>query len=294
MQPVKTLYVSDLDGTLLDSSIRIPDDAADMINRAIDCGALFTVATARTPGTLGSLLKDLHLRLPAIVMTGATMWLRSSDTYSNTHFFPQHTVDTLREIYRSHGLSYFLYTLRDNRIFVYHDGPLSDMEREFIAARSHSPYKTFLIPPDGTSTFPEHIDNAMLLFAMQPAGMAHPAYRRLCGVPGVNPMFYNDANDPEIAMIEAFPQQASKAQAIRTLARECGAERIVVFGDNLNDLSMFAIADTSVAVSNAVSEVLEKADVVIGDHDSSAVARYILSDFLESAGNGAAARTLEF
>ncbi len=292
MQPDKTLYVSDLDGTLLDSSIRIPGEAADMINRAIDCGALFTVATARTPGTLGSLLREIHLNLPAIVMTGATMWHRDSGAYSNTQFFPESVISELREIYSSHGLSYFLYTLRDNKIYVYHHGPLSDMEREFIAARSHSPYKTFIIPPNGNSLFPEKIDNAMLLFAMQPAGMAHPAYRRLCEVEGVTPMCYNDANDPEIAMIEVFPEHASKAQAIRTLARDCGAGRIVVFGDNLNDLSMFAIADTAVAVSNAVPEVLEKADVVIGHHDSSAVARYILSDYLDSA-DAAKSRILE-
>ena len=47
--PQKTFYVSDLDGTLLDSSIRVPETAVDALNRAIDCGALFTVATRPLP-----------------------------------------------------------------------------------------------------------------------------------------------------------------------------------------------------------------------------------------------------
>ena len=81
-------------------------------------------------------------------------------------------------------------------------------------------------------------------------------------------------------MIEAFPPGATKALAIRRLARTLGAERIVVFGDNRNDLPMFEIADLAVAVSNAIPEVLERADIIIGDHNSSAVAEFILSDFL--------------
>jgi hydroxymethylpyrimidine pyrophosphatase-like HAD family hydrolase len=39
----------------------------------------------------------------------------------------------------------------------------------------------------------------------------------------------------------------------------------VVFGDNLNDLPMFAEADTSVAVQNAKPEVKEAADCITDD-----------------------------
>lgn len=276
----KTLYVSDLDGTLLDSDIRIPENAVRMLNDAIARGALFTVATARTPGTLCHLLKDVNLQLPAIVMTGATMWHRDTDTYSDTCYFKPETVARIREVYRRFSLASFLYTLRGNMIYVYHQGPLSQMERDFIAARVDNPYKRFLINEDGNSDIPPVLDDAVLFFAMQPSDIGHPAYQALADVPGVNPMFYNDANYPEVAMIEAFPHDATKALAIRRLADNIGADRIVVFGDNFNDLPMFGIADTAVAVSNAIPEVKERADIIIGDHDSGAVAKFILEDYL--------------
>ena len=85
--PPKTLYVTDLDGTLLDSDIKVPDAAVDMINRAIDSGALFTVATARTPGTLYRLLRDIRLNLPVIAMTGVTLWHPDTGCYSDTCYF---------------------------------------------------------------------------------------------------------------------------------------------------------------------------------------------------------------
>lgn len=58
-----------------------------------------------------------------------------------------------------------------------------------------------------------------------------------------------------------------------------GAERLVVFGDNHNDLPMFEVADESYAVSNAVPAVLEAATGVIGSNDEDAVACWIAEDF---------------
>jgi len=70
----------------------------------------------------------------------------------------------------------------------------------------------------------------------------------------------------------------SKAAAIREVARRHGARRIVVFGDNLNDLSMFAVADTAVAVGNALPQVKAAADITIGSNDADAVAEYICKE----------------
>ena len=78
---------------------------------------------------------------------------------------------------------------------------------------------------------------------------------------------------------EVFAPGISKAAAVKRLAHDCAADRVVVFGDNLNDLSMMEIADVSVAVGNALPEVKRRADVVIGRNDEDAVARFIEEDF---------------
>ena len=44
----KTLFVSDLDGTLLNEKADISDKAADILNDLIENGLNFTFATART------------------------------------------------------------------------------------------------------------------------------------------------------------------------------------------------------------------------------------------------------
>ena len=67
----------------------------------------------------------------------------------------------------------------------------------------------------------------------------------------------------------------SKAAAIKSLQRRIGADRLVVFGDNINDLSMLAIADEAVAVGNALPEVKEAAGRVISPNTDDSVAKFI-------------------
>ncbi|MDE6235408.1 MAG: HAD family hydrolase [Muribaculaceae bacterium] len=295
---MKTLYITDLDGTLLNSDVAVSDASIEMLNRALDMGALISVATARTPATLCNLLRNIRLTLPIVAMTGATLWDRESNTYSHVCTFPPEKVDEIRKVYAEFDLPTFIYTLRDNMMHIYHQGPLSNPERAFVAERLNSPYKTFHlcdpalasfnfgkseITSDAPVAIPEHIDNAILFFGMQPTGPDHPAFEALKKVEGINPMFYPDANSPEVTMIEAFPRHASKRNGIRILKQLTGADRVVVFGDNLNDLPMFEEADMSVAVANALPEVKEKADLIIGSHDEDAVAAFILEDTLRNS-----------
>ena len=58
---VRTLYVSDMDGTLLNEESVLSPGTIDTLNRVIeDLGGLFTVATARTPATVVPLMQDVH------------------------------------------------------------------------------------------------------------------------------------------------------------------------------------------------------------------------------------------
>ena len=91
-------------------------------------------------------------------------------------------------------------------------------------------------------------------------------------------MCYHDIFDQQQGYLEIYAKDTTKANAIKHLADEIGAERIVVFGDNLNDIPMMKMADWSVAVDNAFDEVKACASEVIGVNNDDAVARWILKD----------------
>ena len=76
-------------------------------------------------------------------------------------------------------------------------------------------------------------------------------------------------------------RRATKDQAIRTLLEQYGLDKreLVVFGDGLNDLGMFGVADRSVAVANAFDALKERATTIIGPNEEDSVARYIQADW---------------
>ena len=70
----------------------------------------------------------------------------------------------------------------------------------------------------------------------------------------------------------------SKARAVAQLKEQCKAERVVVFGDSPNDLSMRTVADVFVAPENASPEVLRVADEVTLTNNDDCVAHWINND----------------
>ena len=270
-----TLYVSDLDGTLLQPDARLSDTTVEILNREIAAGKLFTVATARTPATVAPILERVDMRLPAIVMTGAALWDTRTRRYSRVVYMDPQAAGELVEVYRATQTPTFLYTLVDDMIHIYHIGPLSELERDFINERVGNRFKVLHIPEDGNSILPARLDHVVLFYGMQPDRKAREAYERIREVRGIRPQFYHDIFGEEIGIIEAFSDKATKAEAMRAVAARYGADRTVAFGDNVNDLPMMIAADHAVAVANALQEVKEAADEVIGTNVSDAVANYI-------------------
>lgn len=272
-----TLYITDLDGTLLNADSEVSDASKEMINKAIDCGVLFSIATARTPSTVSKIMRGVESNLPYIVMTGAAFWNPADGEFSDTVTFTIQEAEQIFEIFLRHSFPVFIYCFHDGIIQVYHSGPLSPLEREFMKGRE-SRYKHFHVPEDGESVIPSPLPPVLLFYSIQPTELGGPVYEEINAKCHCNPLFYHDIFGNEIAVLEAFAPGATKARAIERLKRLTGADRVVAFGDNVNDIPMLRAADMAVAVENAIPEVKEIADIVIGSNTTDSVARFILTD----------------
>ncbi len=274
-----TLYVSDLDGTLLNSQTLVSDKTAEILNRLIaDEHILFTVATARTPATVSKLMSGVKTSLPYIVMAGAALWNNERKEYSEKRAFDNETVASLLQVYEAYDVQPFVYRIHGNCINAHHSTWLTAGERSFIEQRLQSPLKK-LITSDTTRA--DEIDEAVLIYSMGEyitlRAVADDVERRgiACTV-----MCYHDIFDYQQGYLEIYAKDTTKANAIKQLARMIGAERVVVFGDNLNDIPMMKTADWSVAVGNAFDEVKACAKEVVGVNNDDAVARWIEKDVL--------------
>lgn len=71
----------------------------------------------------------------------------------------------------------------------------------------------------------------------------------------------------------------TKEDSIRIVCDACGlsADDVVAFGDDYADIGMLKMAGTGVAIGNAIDEVKDIADVVIGTNDDDGIANYLSS-----------------
>lgn len=274
---MKKLYVSDLDGTLLNHDSVVSERSARLLGELNDDGVLFTVATARTPATVDPLMRSSRLRLPAIVMTGASMWDMSRRRYISPSLLERGDADTAVDTCLGHGLHPFVYIMRDDGLLdVLHTGPMSAQERRFVDQRRNLPLKKFYL--DATDHDLVGVDNRILMFAMGPVDVVGRVADMLRGSTRCSLSVYPDIFHPELGNLEILAPGVSKAAAVRRLADMVGADTVTVFGDNLNDLPMFEMADRAIAVANAEPSVRAAATDVIGPNTADSVARFIALD----------------
>lgn len=74
---------------------------------------------------------------------------------------------------------------------------------------------------------------------------------------------------------EIMPRKATKAEAIKSLKALWNCDRIVSFGDAINDIPMFELSDECYAVENAVPELKEAATGIIDSNDQDGVAKWL-------------------
>ena len=78
--------------------------------------------------------------------------------------------------------------------------------------------------------------------------------------------------------LEFMPKAASKANAALELKALLGCEKLVVFGDGLNDIDLFKVADEAYAMENAVPELKAIATGIIASNQDDGVAKWLLEN----------------
>lgn len=276
--PKDFLYISDLDGTLLTPESNLPDHAIDRLNRLIDKGLKFTIATARNYNSAYSLLRSLNLKIPVILFNG--VYLTEFSTGRNiilSNFIPNQVATELISVAGPLGIDPFVYAY-DQTHRVYFRNIANPGSRNYINEQRDDNRLQYV--PHYNFVTSESIPG-ILFIDTHP--VLEPLYveikRRYPS--DLNLYFAEDIAVPGYCWLQIFHQQANKGSMVEQLASHMNMplDHTVVFGDYLNDLEMFRVAGKAVAMGNALPQVKEAADIVIGNNNTFAVI-----DYLESLG----------
>lgn len=271
---MKTLYVSDLDGTLLRSDV----STSDYTNRTINClaqqGMLFSYATARSYSTSAKVTRGLDAHIPLIVYNGAMIVDNVTGEILLSNFFGSDAHAVLDDLL-AHGVVPIVYAFVDGvERFSYVPARSSRGVLDFVASRRGDRRDN---PVNSTEDL--YRGDIFYFACIGEEEKLEPLERKYRDV--YHTVYQKDIYSGE-QWLEIMPLAASKSNAIRQLREKLGCDRLVVFGDGKNDIDMFELADEGYAVSNAAPELKAVATAVIGSNDEDAVARW-LSEYAEIA-----------
>lgn len=268
----KTLYISDLDGTLLLPDATVSEYTVNTINRLINNGLNFSVATARTAATCDRLLGDIKLNIPIILMNGVIVYDFKTKKCINKALLSEDAKNKVIDSLNRLGLSAFMYGLEKDTLMTYYDRITSSAMQDFIDERVQNYGKKFTRLDDLTKASSDII----YFCCLDCKENIERLYSEVSKIEGLRVEKYPDIYSKDQSWyMEIFSEKASKKSALEYLKAYCGFDYVVCFGDNLNDLPMYEASDKKIAMRNANDAVKAKADEIIGSNVDSGVARWL-------------------
>ena len=266
----KTLYVSDLDGTLMRNNEKLSGYTVQTLNELLEQGLPFTFATARSIESARTITGELKIKFPVITRNGAVLADNSTGKHLKKSVFTGEEVDLLKNMLPELPSCGFVSCFTgDIMIRTYMPAEHTEGLQGYIDYYENDP----------TMCRTDSIDE---MFCGVPGYVTMigsrekiaPLYEKVREYKGWETLFQKDTYRDEY-WLEICPQNCTKAKSVLKLKEQLGYERLVVFGDSLNDISMFKIADEAYAVSNAMDELKKYATGVIGSNEEDAVVRFL-------------------
>ncbi len=272
---MKTLYISDMDGTLLQNNGKMSEYTKGKLNEFYKKGIPFAVATARSMVSAVPLLEGVHFAAPIVLMNGVFVYDTETERAVKYHEIDHTMLQEILDCFYEKNLHPFMFLYSD-------DYKLSIKYTEFDNEGMKEFYDMRVDMLDGR--FTQTDDMTIIPNGQHPVYVNYyalpqildPVVEKLKSLKGVDFAYYKDSYSDDW-LIEIYSHTASKANGAKEVAEIIGAKKITAFGDNLNDIIMLKGADTAVAVENAVPEIKEIADVIIGTNNDDSVVRYIES-----------------
>lgn len=269
-------YVSDLDGTLLDRRGYLSGNTKKKLLDLLSRGLRFTVATARGIHSVRPLFQGIPLSFPIVELNGAMITDLASGKHFKINAVKQDLTSRILSLFSEAELPPLLVSTTGSEDFLHYFKPVQGKGERYLSDLVNE-------SPDRLREV-RHVDEVLRfqtasINCFESRERLEPVYLEILRrwPDELKTVFYDDYQDPSMAWLSVYDEKATKDHGIRTVLdmHDIHHDSVTVFGDQSNDLPMFQAFSHAVAVENAIPEIKQHADEVIGHHAEDSVALYL-------------------
>ncbi|PTX63315.1 hypothetical protein C8P63_104160 [Melghirimyces profundicolus] len=256
------LFVSDIDGTLVNQMKEIPEANKKTISTFRHQGGLFTLATGRSYMEAKRFIEEMDVRLPVILCNGGVIYDPATDRLQPTAAIERSMVfDALADLEKlTDILDIFIYTTDK----VYATG---------ISPQTQAQIETGEFPLELVGSY-HHLPEVPWIKMVVVAEPQHMPQLHAWTETVDYPLEFVQSSEN---YFEILPQNVSKGNAVRQLAERFDLHpgQCAAIGDHLNDLSMVEMAGDSAAVANAHPKLIQAARRIVPSNEAAGVAHFV-------------------
>lgn len=262
------MIVADCDDTMLNKDRYYSDHFKRTLERYIQSGGKFVIATGRMTAAVLPYCYDLGLKGEVITYQGAVTADIASGEILEVTQADYTDAARLGEYIESLGLYYHFYD--ENFFYVKEDTPASRKYADF----TRSEYK--IIGYNLSAYIKEKQLCPLKLMVLTEEDKVKPLIKEFKKQFGEKFLF----NTSKKWMVEIIPISANKGIAVKRLAEKYGfkREQVICIGDSLNDLAMIEYAGLGVVVENGSADAKQAADIIAPSNEDDGVA-YIINKY---------------
>lgn len=277
---MKTLYVTDLDGTLLNRQGRLSPYTIETMNAFIQEGTYITFATARSLTSVKLVAPEIQLQLPIIANNGTFLIDPNSGERVLSNFFGEEVIKRCITIFEKHKAQPLVYAyFQEEDAYKERISWIRGGESEGLSYYLENRKMDKRMRPLQVEEYANLFTGDIFYFTCIGSKESLQAlYEEIKHMKEVNCIFHQELYRPEY-WCEIMPKEATKANTMMKLKERYACDRVICFGDGTNDISMFEVADEAYAVENGVTKLKEIATGIIGSNEDDGVVRWLLNNY---------------
>lgn len=267
----KILYVSDLDGTILNSEKAVSDFTAETVNGLIEKGLTFTYATARSNVTANIVASKIRPKIPVILQNGTFIYDNNAGKILYGAHFEAIDVDEIINSILNIGVNPLVFSVIDGKQkFSYLGNQIYKEIAEFLDDHKNDERDN---PVDKKEDL--YAGAPFYFTCIEETEKLAPLYEKFKN--RFSCVYGRDIYSGYY-WLEIMPKNTNKANAILKLKEMLGCDKIISFGDGINDIEMFKISDECYAPENADDALKPYATSIIESNNADGVAKWLLEN----------------